>query len=152
MYPSKASTSLGSAVKFKKPSKFAFWGFSRFSAHGDIQAVFDSEPPTTVPEEIDDDAEQGPRDVVGTSHPAAENVRDDVAASPSQSRNVSGNNLNLSSKILSTKQLREMMEEAVGEGDIGKRLEELELSTKRIEALLIKMADNLDNPVTEETE
>jgi hypothetical protein len=32
--------------------KLAFWDFSRFSVHGDIQAVFDTEPPQSVLDEI----------------------------------------------------------------------------------------------------
>jgi hypothetical protein len=32
--------------------KVAFWDFSRFSVHGDIQAVFDTEPPQSVLDEI----------------------------------------------------------------------------------------------------
>ncbi|KAL9106744.1 MAG: hypothetical protein Q9227_008243 [Pyrenula ochraceoflavens] len=34
--------------------RLAFWTFSRFSIHGDIQAVFDTEPPQSVLDEIED--------------------------------------------------------------------------------------------------
>lgn len=135
------------AAKFKKPSKLAFWGFSRFSAHGDLQAVFESEPPSDVPEEIDDGTEQGPRDVQGIVV-GARNEEEDGQVISSGSKKDSSSNL----KSLSTKQLREMMEEAVDGADVRNRLEELELTTKRIETLLIKLADNPGSRVTEETE
>lgn len=37
----------------QKRSKPSFWNFSRFSAHGDIQAVFDAEPPQSVVDQIE---------------------------------------------------------------------------------------------------
>lgn len=151
--PKKATTNRGDAVKFKKPSKLAFWGFSRFSVHGDIQAVFDTEPPSTIPEEIDEAPQQGSRDVARTDRVLQEDGRDDQTASPVQTRKDSRKDLELPSKGgLSPKQLRQMMEEAVDGGDMSRRLEELELSTKRVEALLVKLVDSLGNPVTEETE
>lgn len=131
-------TSIGrEAVKFRKPSKLVFWGISRFSVHGDIQAVFDSEPPTSVPEEIEDEAEQGPRDVDGAGSDSLEHGDGQVAT---KSKNASQKPDNL-------QDLR-----GVIQGEIQGRLDELELATKRIEGLLVKLADSLGNPVTEETE
>lgn len=40
-------------------TNFSFWDFSRFSVHADIQAVFDSDPPQSVLDEISE-AEENP--------------------------------------------------------------------------------------------
>jgi len=42
-------------LQSKARSRLPFWDFSRFSVHGDIQAVFDSEPPASIFEHLSDD-------------------------------------------------------------------------------------------------
>ena len=52
--------------------KLAFWDFSRFSVHGDIQAVFDTEPPQSVLDEIieaEDQAAAGRRPTLDEQFP-----------------------------------------------------------------------------------
>lgn len=47
-----AQPSILTSVSAWLTKKLAFWSFSRFSVHGDIQAVFDTEPPQHVLDEI----------------------------------------------------------------------------------------------------
>lgn len=137
----KAALTLG-----KKSNTLAFWGFARFSVHGDIQAVFDAEPPSDTPEEIDDTQTQGPIDYRKPS----DNVREGGGQVISNSKKKENQDSGLMAKSLGTKQLREMMEEAVDGADTRRRLEELELRSKRIESLLVKLADK--GAVSEEME
>jgi hypothetical protein len=45
----------GKEPKVPRPRKGAkFWGMSRFSVHGDIQAVFETEPPQSILDEIEE--------------------------------------------------------------------------------------------------
>jgi len=49
-----------------KPSRAGLWDFRRgFSVHGDIQAVFDAEPPEQVEDEINEDDDLGPEVLQG---------------------------------------------------------------------------------------
>ena len=50
---------LWNARPLKIKTKLSFWDFSRFSVHADIQAVFDSDPPQSVLDEISE-AEDDP--------------------------------------------------------------------------------------------
>jgi len=49
----KARTYVSSAPV--KRNKSSFWSFSKFSVHGDIQAVFEAEPPDSIIQEIEEE-------------------------------------------------------------------------------------------------
>lgn len=49
------ATSERKSRQAKYRSRFALWNFSRFSVHGDIQAVFDIEPPQSAIDQTDTD-------------------------------------------------------------------------------------------------
>jgi len=56
-----------------KPSRSGLWDFRRgFSVHGDIQAVFDAEPPQQVEDEINEDDDLGPNVLQGVVAGGAE--------------------------------------------------------------------------------
>jgi hypothetical protein len=69
----------------------SFWNFTRFSVHGDIQAVFETEPPRSLLEDIaEDDDFHGAEATGRTLHAALEDqfpgIRSPRRESPSRSR------------------------------------------------------------------
>jgi hypothetical protein len=126
-----------------------FWELSRgFSVHGDIQAVFDSAPP-----QPSDDDEIVPED------DAQDVVQDDFATSDN-SREFERPSLSRSSTFMMKRsrrdsmmpfgrlkdQLRDMLGETEAEGeDTATRLKEMELSIRRIEGLLGKVCQYLED-------
>lgn len=114
-------------------SKLSSWDFSRFSVHGDIQAVFDSEVPTEVLEAVNDiranSLENGnPRRISrrpgtssGSTHQKTPSRRESIGPFAGL-----------------TEHLTEILYDHSG-SDVQARLEKVEASTKRIEELLEKL-------------
>lgn len=117
-------------------AKTRFWDFSRFSVHGDIQAVFDSEPPASIFEEVSDDDDHG--DPGSESDPRVSLLKRQNGGNPpvkKMSRKDS-----TASMVGLTEHLSEIFNEHNGTS-LKVRLEKLEASNSRIETLLQKLYD-----------
>ncbi|KAL2036451.1 hypothetical protein N7G274_010818 [Stereocaulon virgatum] len=117
----------------------AFWDFSRFSVHGDIQAVFEFDPPRSVMDQIyaaEDTSGQIPyvtsQDFALDGKPPARSPLSRGKTRKDSFGTVAG----------LTEHLSEFLHEHGG-GDIRDRLEALEETTNRMEALLIKLGQNM---------
>ena len=134
----------------KARSRFTFWDFSRFSVHGDIQAVFDSDPPAYIFEEVSGDEGSGDdHSVTGTKFKIR--GRQD---SRSLGRRISRKDSTASTAGL-TEQFSDFLSDRAA-NSLKVRLEKLEASTDRIENLLRKLSDdcngNLGSGITDEEE
>ena len=123
--------------------KLNFWDFSRFSVHRDIQAVFDSDPPQSILDEISE---------------AEENPDPGSLAVPSINFNGKAAKRSESHHIVPTKTAKrkdsmaamEGLTEHLGEwlhghegSGLTDRLEALESSTRRIESMLKRLSQDL---------
>lgn len=113
-----------------------FWGVSRFSVHGDIQAVFESDPPQWLIDEVDEaDNRKG-----SLLHDAF--CQPDGGHRPSRTGG-EGNNREESPKGTGSSNARPRRNDSVAYGSITEhvsdRLEELEDTMKRMEDLLNKL-------------
>lgn len=130
-----------------RPSKlvtnFSLWDFSRFSVHADIQAVFDSDPPQSVLDEICE-AEENPN----PEHLAVPSINlDGKAASRPESHHI------IPAKTAKRKDSMATMEgltEHLGEwlhghdnSGLAGRLQALEAATRRIEGMVKKISQDL---------
>ena len=121
----------------KARSRLAFWDFSRFSVHGDIQAVFDSEPPAYIFEEVSDDGESADDHSVSGTHfkpRGRQNTRG--LGSRKMSRKDS-----TASTVGLTEHLSDLLSDHAG-NSLKLRLEKLEASNDRIENMLRKLTDD----------
>lgn len=130
----------------KAHSRANLWDFSRgFSVHGDIQAVFEAEPPQSIEEEITNDndlashiledefaREFGPEAAAKESKRGAGKSRRDSVA---PFAGITGRLRTL---------LNEGSEEGDEEDDVKTRLEAVEKSTLRIEKMLQRLCEELD--------
>ena len=124
-------------------SLLAFWDFSRFSVHGDTQAVFAFDPPQSVMDEIyeaEDTSGQVDSQDLGLSGKSAKK--------PPLSRTKTRKD-SFGTVAGLTEHLSGFLHEHGGGGDIQNRLEALEEATKRIEALLIKLGQDLGDDDSE---
>lgn len=134
---------LWSTKSSKITTKLKFWNFSRFSVHADIQAVFDSDPPQSILDEISE---------------AEENLDHGSLAVPSISFDSKAVNRSESHRILPKKTAKrkdsmttmEGLTEHLGEwlhghdsSGLTGRLEALEEATKRIESMVKKISQDL---------
>jgi hypothetical protein len=123
----------------KLPGRVALWDFSRgFSAHAEIQAVFDAEPPQDVQDEIDNDDDLGQhhphRELAGeASQSVGGQKRDNGGRGPGKRRRDSIYPFEGRPKD----DTREEGDEHAG--DVKGRLRALEESTGRIEEMLARM-------------
>lgn len=121
----------------KPRSRLSFWNFSRFSVHGDIQAVFDSEPPATIFEEISDEEEE-------TDHGVGVQWRPSYLGKQNGSgphrRTMPPRKDSTASMVGLTEQLSEILGDQTGIS-LKVRLEKLEASNSRIEIMLQKLCD-----------
>ncbi|KAL8829674.1 MAG: hypothetical protein Q9191_001883 [Dirinaria sp. TL-2023a] len=126
----------------KSRSRLRFWDFSRFSVHGDIQAVFDSEPPTSIFEEVSDDEE------AGDAHATAESP---FSTHGRQNGRSSGNRkMSRKDSSASMVGLTEHLSDILGEhggSSLKVRLEKVEASTDRIENMLRKLIDECNGNI-----
>ena len=124
--------------KTYRPSRvtnlFSSWDFSRFSVHGDIQAVFDSEVPEEILEEVS--AENNLRtNTLEDGNPRKVLRRTNTSATQQRTRS---RRESIGPFTGLTEHLTEILHDHSG-GDVQARLDQVEASTKRIEELLQKL-------------
>lgn len=122
---------------YQQPKPHSFWDFSRFSVHGDIQAVFDADPPEYIYDgasDIEDSSEERQR--IQSSSQSNGNQNGDREHGARRLRKGS-----TASVVGLTEQLSDMLQEHSGSSVKG-RLEILEASTGRIELLLRKLYED----------
>ena len=134
-------------LKWKTALKF--WDFSRFSVHADIQAVFDSDPPESIFEEMADAVENP--DSGSLTAPSIDLAK--KAASRLEGRvKVPANTAKRKESIATTETLTEHLAEWLHGNDnsgLPGRLVALEDATKRIEAMLKKISQDLGDDSTD---
>ena len=126
----------------KSRSRIAFWDFSRFSVYGDIQAVFDSEPPAYIFEEVSDDEEPG------DDHATAESPF--KSHGRQNGRSSEGRKMSRKDSSASMVGLTEHLSDILGDqsgSSLRIRLEKLEASTDRIENMLRKLSDDCNGNI-----
>jgi len=108
-----------------------FWDFSRFSVHGDTQAVFDFEPPQSVLDEMseEDDAKGSLTHAVTNGGPSKRRSHTTQNIKPVRRKDSFG--------------ASDFLHEHGG--DLAHRLEAVEASTRRMEDLLIEISQNMGN-------
>ena len=126
----------------KLKTKLSFWDFSRFSVHADIQAVFDSDPPQSVLDEISE-AEENPN----PGNLAVPSISFDSNAS----KRPEGHRMNptKTAKRKDSMATMEGLTEHLGDwlhghdsSGLTGRLEVLEDATRRIEEMVQKISQN----------
>ncbi|TVY30481.1 hypothetical protein LHYA1_G000520 [Lachnellula hyalina] len=132
----------------KTPNRAGLWDFSRsFSVHGDIQAVFDSEPPEEIEDEIAGD------DDFGANALEDQFARESgpEAAGGGRKRQKVGGGKNRRDSVQPFAGLSQHVKDLINEGsedgggeDMKSRLEALEQSTMRIERMLGRLCEKLD--------
>ena len=115
----------------------SLWDFSRFSVHGEIQEVFNYEPPQSVLDEMseveDGNVELGRPFLNGI--PPMRSSHSNITE-PSRRKESFGTMAGL------TEHITDFLQEH-GSVDITNRLGAVEAATRRIEAMLLKMSENL---------
>jgi hypothetical protein len=148
-------------------SRLGLWDFSRgFSVHGDIQAVFDAEPPQEIEEEIDaeDDLnthtlEQAFAREFGGPSKGTENKNSDGASDmprPGLKRTQKSKSFkSRRDSVMPFVGMSQRMKDFLNEGSEDEdedgwksRLEKLEKSTGRIEEMLGRLCEELDEGPT----
>jgi len=130
----------------KTPSRAGLWDFSRsFSVHGDIQAVFDAEPPEEIEAEIAGDDDLGGHaledEFVREFGPEAGGGGRKKSKVESKSRRDS-----VQPFAGLSQHLKDLINEGSEDGDDMKtRLEALEQSTRRIERMLGRLCEELED-------
>lgn len=119
--------------------KLAFWKVSRFSVHGDLQAVFDTEPPQSVINQISRDDNFSINILEEEHHESRGKYRS--ARKPVRA-------LSTSSANELTEQLSELLRDN-NDQTIRPRLDAMEEAVKRIEDLLLKVSQDLDGGLEE---
>jgi hypothetical protein len=131
-------------------SALGFLGISRFSAHGDIQACFDSEPPqslVTPPPKEDD----GPSNNVEEEAPeSSQKTKAGSASSSLRKRKARKDSIEHFSGLAG--QIPEMIRNLGVGNDNVKRLDTLEESMKRIEKMLVRLCGDIEESASEEEE
>lgn len=120
--------------------KLASWKVSRFSVHGDLQAVFDTEPPQSVLDQISQGDNLSVKILEEEFHESRGKRRSESASKPHR-RPVRA--LSTSSISDLTEQLSELLRDH-GDQTIKPRLDALEESVKRIEDMLLKVSRGMD--------
>ena len=123
---------------YRPRKRYSWWDFSRFSVHGDIQAVFEADPPDYI---YDDDS-----DLEHSSEEQRQGLPSSSQANGKQNRDRDFRARRLrkgsaASVAGLTEQLSDMLHEQNG-SSIKVRLEKLEASNRRIELLLRKLYDD----------
>ncbi|TVY59164.1 Calcium channel YVC1 [Lachnellula cervina] len=130
----------------KTPSRAGLWDFSRsFSVHGDIQAVFDSEPPEEVEDEIAEDDDFGGQ---ALEDQFVREFGPEAAGGGRKNKRVEDRNRRDSVQPFAglSQHLKDLINEGSEDGgeDVKSRLEALEQSTIRIERMLGRLCEKLD--------
>lgn len=132
----------------KRHSRFAFLGLSRFSVHGDIQAVFESEPPESVLDEISD-AGNLRNSILEDGFPAVSSKRREGSTSAAALRRQKARQDSIDPFAGLPEHLSDVLREASGGSNTKDRLEALETSTKRIEDLLLRLCEDVGGEASE---
>lgn len=131
-----------------KNSRAGLWDFSRgFSAHGDIQAVFDAAPPQNVEDEIENDDDFDDAHVRVLEGVPARKLSSMVAQEEEEDGEqgkISG--ISRRDSIYPFGAPSESSDNEEEEEDVRVRLEALEKATYRIEEMLAKLCENLVLP------
>ena len=123
--------------------KLYFWDFSRFSVHADIQAVFDSDPPQSILDEISQAEEHPqPADLAVPSINFNGKAANTSEGSQSKGSKTAKRKDSMATMEGLTEHLGEWLHGHDGSGLVN-RLEALEESTGRIEDLLKKITQDL---------
>jgi hypothetical protein len=127
-------------------SRAGLWDFRRgFSVHGDIQAVFDAEPPRFVEDEISNDDDLG-RHVLEDDF--AREFGAEVAGKKGKKVTMKNRRDSVAPFAGLSSHLRNLLNEGSegGDGDdVKTRLDALEKATGRIEEMLGKLCEELDD-------
>jgi len=130
----------------KTPSRAHLWDFSRgFSVHGDIQAVFDAEPPPSIEEEIANDDDLG-RHILEDEF--AREFGPGAGAKLSRRGTGKSRRDSVAPFAAITGRLKNLLSEGSEEGDredVKSRLEVLEKTTSRIEKMLQRLCEELND-------
>lgn len=121
--------------------KLAFWKVSRFSVHGDLQAVFDTEPSQSVLDEIFQDDNLSINFLEEEDHESRGKYRSE-SQTKTHRRPVRA--LSTSSANDLTEQLSELLRDH-NDQTVKPRLDAMEKAVKRIEDLLLKVSQDRDN-------
>ena len=131
----------------KPPS---FWDFSRFTAHGDIDACFDLEPPQTAALDGHSDGENLTNVIFKDAFPMEHHMREeDSPRGTSHKMKQSKRKDSVEQFAGLAEHLPSIIQHFSGEGESKSRLDELEESTQRIEAMVRRIYESLDNTQSE---
>ena len=133
----------------KGPKKTAFWDFSRFSVHGDLQAVFDADPPPSILDQPDDEDVVNSRNLLNDLSPSAKrdspNPLDGKATPNPFDRRSKARTDSVALDTGLTEHISDMLSNFSGSGaNVKDRLDRVEGSTKRIEAMLKRLMEEMD--------
>lgn len=130
---------LWSTMPSKIKMKISFWDFSRFSVHADIQAVFDSDPPQSVLDEISE-AEENPRP--GSLAVPSISLNGKTASRSEGHRTIPTKTAKRKDSMAAMDGLGEWLHGHDNNGLTG-RLDALENATRRIEYMVKKISQDL---------
>ena len=131
----------------KTRNRLIHWGFHKFSVHGDIQAVFDSEPP--IDEISDEDRING--DVLADEFPLRRKrtftiPHSNVAhRSSTRSGNKKKRKESMDSIAGLAEHLPDLLHNCHSSSETQSRLDGLEAATSRIEEMLGRLCENFDD-------
>ncbi|RYO94625.1 hypothetical protein DL764_007809 [Monosporascus ibericus] len=139
-------------LRKKRRSRGWFWEIWKITTHGDIQTVFQIAPPKSVVEDIavDDDltrhmirrqfGRQQSSTVVSTSRKGDNGESNDTSVPKVPSRRDS-----MAPWGDLSQQVRDIMDETIGVEDLAARITSLERTTARVETLLARMCDAVED-------
>ena len=125
--------------------KLNFWSISRFSVHADIEAVFDSDPPQSI---VEGGSEPEENPDPGALVAPSISFDGKAASRPESQRGKQTKTAKRKDSMATMEGLTEHLSEWLHGHDsngLAGRLEALERSTRRIEGLLIKLSQDLDD-------
>jgi hypothetical protein len=134
-------THKGAAPKPSKPrGRTKFWGVQRFSVHGDIQAVFEGDPPKSILEEIEEETEGGHHRQSTTSFLDAEYAIRHGSRADASPHKLSDRKGSVISGVAG--HINELLQEHGFAGkDVKERLVAVEQGMRRLEELLGKLVE-----------
>ena len=128
-------------LRSKTRQKLAFWKVARFSVHGDLQAVFDTEPSQSLLDETFQDDDLSINFLEEELHVSRGKHRSE-SQSKTHRRPIRA--LSTSSANDLTEQLSELLRDHSGQ-TVKPRMDAMEKAVKRIEDLLLKVSQDRDN-------
>ncbi|MCJ1316051.1 hypothetical protein MMC15_001371 [Xylographa vitiligo] len=130
----------------------SFWDFSRFTVHGDIEAVFECETPLPAVDGPSDGADSNDLNL-NNAFPANNFLRPEESP---RGTNIDRQHKDRKDSVEPfaglAQRLPDILQHFSGDGDTKSRLEELEDSTKRIEAMVRKIYESMDNDPSDVSE